>query len=279
MSPLLVAGSALLAVRVVAPRSFETVRSIFARLWSAALRPTAPREALHLAADGTLRALVLPLGAVALLALVAIFAQTGGAWKTEQARRRVSSGGIAGVGALLALAMVLVTLVAGRPDTLGDLGDARLRARAALDALIGSLFATGLVDLLVRRWQWTRGLSRTPAEARREARDDEGDPYLRAARRLAHRMLLEETVPTRDWRVITDGRRSVVVAWRTEMDAPRVVLHAQGALFVELTRMAETQSLRRWYRPDLVSRLAVVPVGERLPRDTWETVASLIATG
>lgn len=280
VSPLLVAGAVLLAARLIAPRSFDIVRSTFASLLHAA-QPDAPLlPALTRARDGTVHALALPLLALAGAALAVTLLQTG----SSLGARKPSPGSAPSVstlvGALLVLGAALLAARGAMTDDVTPLlaahGDLARRAGAATDALIGALVATGVVDLAIRRWRWVQALHKTPEEARRDAREDEGDPFVRRQRRAEHMELLTPAAIQTDWHLLTDGRAMVVVAWRDGMDAPRVVLHATGALHDEVLTRAEALALPRHHRPDLVRALASVRVGQTVPAAHWSAVAALI---
>lgn len=266
LSPLLLACSSLLIARLIAPRSFDALRSDFAVMWRAALDGVAPSRALSLAMEAMAR-LLPSLVLLAAVSVLVTLAQTRGAFRTEPPQGGRSTQGFTALAALICLTATLAITVMNAP-------------RAGLDALIVGLGLTGVLDLAIRRWRWHHALRRSPAEARREARDHEGDPLARALRRREHLALLDETSVENDWLLVDDGRGTLIaVVWREGMDSPRVVLHARGPLAEEMRARAEAMGLAVHHRPELVNDLSDVAPGNSVPERAWDTLASLIAQG
>lgn len=276
LSPLLTSGAVLLALRLVGPRSFESVRSSFTASWRASLSGASPLDALALARDGLASALLPALVALASVATAVILLQTGAAYRSLPRGGRRETEGFTSVAAIVALGATLATAVSSRPDLPTAAGMSAM-ARASLDALIASLLATGVIDLAIRRWHWRRQLQKTPAEARRALRDEEGDPFARGERQRVHRALLDVPEVGRDWHVLLDGRGALAaVVWREGMSAPVVVLHAEGALGAELSANAVNLGLAQHLRPDLVTALRGNTPGTTVPRALWDDLAALI---
>ncbi|MEZ4393192.1 MAG: EscU/YscU/HrcU family type III secretion system export apparatus switch protein [Polyangiales bacterium] len=269
VSPLLVYAVALAAARALAPRLFEALRSML-RASLAALDgvarggPTPDPGAL---AHAPMLALATTLAGLGAAALAATLAQTRGEVHRSAKPRRVASGGVGPLGAVAVLAAA--TLTAGglasaspwEPVTLG-------RALGAFDALLATLLIGGLVDYALRFAGWRRAQRLSPEAQRREARESEGDPELRARRRAAHRALVEESLPQRDWLVLT-GARALTALARGEDGAPRVVLRAEGALCDAVLAGVEAQGLPVFFRPDLVAALEGTLPGESPPASLW----------
>lgn len=280
LSPLLVFAAVTLAARLFAPRWFESLRSfvtvsIRAMQQEATAPSRVPLDALRPVGFG-----LVILFAVALFASLA---QTRGAVHRGSGPRRSAPDGAGGFGVLVILgtALVLAAQIAGLPPEvpLGPDDPLRLQVRAAFDALLGALVLTGLVDLGIRYTRWRAALHLTPEEARRRARDEVGDPHTRAIRRDAHRALLHDDVtPGTDWHLISDGRALVVIAWRDGFDAPKVVLHAEGATHHEIMVRAENLALPMHHRPDLVRALRGVRPGDRVPNALWPDIAALLVS-
>lgn len=275
-SPLLVTAALLLAARALGPRSFETVRSSFAASWRAALSGVGLREALSRASQGLVRALAPVLITLALTATAATLLQTGAAYQSGPRVARPAPEGFTALAALLALGVTLATAVSSRPDQPTVTGMTEM-LRASFDALTVTLLLTGVMDLAIRRWRWRRQLQQTPTEARRTARDEEGDPFARSARRGIHRALLDVPTVRADWRLFDDGGAVVAIVWRDGMDAPLVALHADGELRREIAARADALGLAQHHRPDLVRALRGTPPGAPAPPALWDDLAALMA--
>jgi len=280
LSPLLVFAAVAVAARLIAPRSFESLRSFVAVSLRAMQHEASAPGRLPLDA---LRPVGFGLVALFAVALFASLAQTRGAVQSGSAPRRSAPEGTGGFGVLVILgtALVLAAQIAGvPPEALPSPDDPlRLQVRAAFDALLGALVLTGFVDFGIRYTRWRAALHLTPEEARRRERDDIGDPRARALRRDVHRALLQSDVtPGTDWHVISDGRSLVVIAWRDGFDAPKVVLHADGPTHHEIMVRAENLALPMHHRPDLVRALRPVRPGARVPESIWPDVAALLVS-
>lgn len=277
LSPLLLLGASLLTLRQIAPRSFESVRSSFTASWRASFTAISLRAALELAGSGLARTLFPALLALAAVATCATLLQTGAAYRSLPQRDRREAEGFTALASVVVSVASVATALASFPDAPSISGVAAM-ARAAIDAMIAALFGAGVVDLAIRRWRWREQLQSTPGEARRAARDEEGDPFVRVARRSAHHALLEGTAVGSDWHVLLDGRGTLVaLVWREGMSAPVVVLHAEGALGAEIVANAEKLGCALHLRPDLVRALRDVSPGASPSRAAWNELAALIA--
>lgn len=172
-----------------------------------------------------------------------------------------------------ALAMVARLEPAGLWRTLPPLGD--LAARLAL-----ALVALGGVDLLRLRRRHLRSLRLTLDEARRERREDEGDPALRGERRRLHRGLLEAGPISRATVVVVNPTH-LAVALRHDRDAaeaPRVVAKGAGRAAARIrsaARRAGVPVVRDVALARALHRLA--EVGEEIPEELYHAAAVVLA--
>lgn len=189
---------------------------------AACARDTDPWAALRGALGTLCSVLVFPVVAMLAGALLVGVAQTRGVWSWAWAGRRRGGRGLgfwAGrdlsvAGTILAKVILMLAAAAlcvgwawpgGRPAVVAAMLDLMLAvaSRVGLGLAVASL-ALGLADYL---WHWQRqrrALRMTRHEARREHREDEGDPVLKAERHEAHLEWLEAAVRE-------DGARDVGV--------------------------------------------------------------------
>lgn len=190
-------AAALVTVTSAAPAAVASLRESFGASFGAAVRAAgegsvglSPEASLRAAGVMMFGATSLVLGAATVAYLVVSGAQTRllVTWPRESPSTRADGDRLAGLAWTFALltigAHTLWTvshacgLVARSPSqnvTLwGDLLAGVFR-RVAFAAL-----ALGALDVLYRRWELRRSLRMTPDEARRETRESEGDPTLRA---------------------------------------------------------------------------------------------------
>ena len=72
-----------------------------------------------------------------------------------------------------------------------------LSASACVDRMLAVLWVAGMFDYWRRRRSYLRELSMSHEEVRREFREEEGDPHVRAMRRMLHGSLLFEELKAR----------------------------------------------------------------------------------
>jgi len=280
-------------------------RALRASLSSAVLAPAPPAAALQDAAAALLRASLVPCAGALAGALCAgllqsgfLFAPAALAPRLERIdplrglRRLFSVSQLVGV--LLGLARAAALLAVGALWLRGALpwlaGLARLEPAAAWRAVpaLGGLalrlalvlLAFGLVDLGRARARHLRGLRLTKDEARREHREDEGDPQLKSARQRAHRGLAE-AAPVARATVVVVNPTHVAVALRHERggpDAPRVVAKGAGRAAARIrsaARRAGVPIVRDVALARALHRL--VEIGDELPEELYEAAAVVLA--
>jgi type III secretion protein U len=280
-------------------------RALRGAIEGAVLAPATPGAALAGAAAALLEAVLLPcagaLGAALLVGLLQtgfLFAPAALAPRLAhldpvRGLRRLLSPAAAGSVAL-GLARAAALLAVGAlwlREALPVLpGLARLDPAAAFCLLptLGGLVlrlalvlvAFGLLDLARARRRHARGLRLTPEEARRERREDEGDPAQRGERRRLHRGLLEAGAVARATVLIVNPTR-LAVALRHERggpDAPRVVAKGAGRAAARLrsaARRAGVPVVRDLPLARALHRLC--DVGEELPEDLYDAAAAVLA--
>jgi hypothetical protein len=141
------------------------------------------------------------------------FVQGAGRWRPRRRGRLAGPTAAAAGGAaaralwavvMMAAAAAAVALHAGRiaampamPVRDGVQAAGALVLDAVLAALAsGAIFAA--VDVMLARWRWARAARMTPTEAREERRLEDGDPSLRARRRVSVRTMIAGSARRRD---------------------------------------------------------------------------------
>ncbi len=115
----------------------------------------------------------------------------------------------------------------------------------------GGLFVLmGAADLGYQRWQFTRDQRMSLQEVRREHRENEGDPHLKAARRQTEKALPWEQlmgyVPHASLLVEHGDGRLVALIHRAGMDSPLIyLLRARGAQSQAVLLAAQAHRIRR----------------------------------
>jgi flagellar biosynthesis protein FlhB len=154
---------------------------------------------------------------------------------------------------------------------------ARRLARDA--ALVGIAFA--IVDLIVVRRALHTKLKMTKAEVKREHRETEGDPQIKAARHRAHRdMLAAATInAVKDATVVIVNPEHLATALRYvegEDDAPKVVATADGELAQRIQEAARAYGIPIIRDVPVARALAELEVGDTIPEALYEAVAEIL---
>jgi flagellar biosynthesis protein FlhB len=163
------------------------------------------------------------------------------------------------------------------------LGLAGTSVRTLGVALVAALAGFGAADWAWARWRRERRLRTTRAELRRETREREGDPHLRARFRRLQRERATRRMPTRvagaDVVLARAGAFAVAVRYRPdEADAPRVVAKGAGAAATAIVASARAAGVTVVERATLADALfRTVPLDAAVPPSRYRHVADVLA--
>ncbi|MEB2313422.1 MAG: EscU/YscU/HrcU family type III secretion system export apparatus switch protein [Sorangiineae bacterium] len=156
-----------------------------------------------------------------------------------------------------------------------------------LAALVG--LALGLVDLLLVRRAWFEKNRMTRDEVKREHRESEGDPAIKAARHRAHQeMLASATISSvRDATVVVVNPTHLATALRyaeggdDEADgagdvAPRVVAKGEGELAQRIIEAARAYGVPVVRDVPVARALSELEIGDEIPEALYEAVAEIL---
>jgi flagellar biosynthesis protein FlhB len=200
------------------------------------------------------------------------------------------------VRALGAAAIVGWLAYAALADHLVDLGHvSRTSGRAAWVGVVVASIAGGLawkaalvgvaigaVDVVVTRTAWRRRLRMTKDEVRREYKESEGDPQLKAARERAHHeMLAQATVANvKNATVVVVNPTHLACALRYDEkegdEAPVVVASGEGELAQQIKRAAEQYGIPVVHDVPLARALVELVPGDVIPEALYEAVAEIL---
>lgn len=266
----------------------------------------AAREAVVWTRLGLRLALPVLLAAV-LAALACGIVQVGGLFTLEPLRPRLerlspAQGvkrlfGRGWVEALKSLFKFLVVagaaLLAARGSLRELVGAARGDGAALAQALVGALarlavaggamlLALGALDLLYQRWRHRRDLRMTREELRREQREEEGDPQLRAERRRLHRELLAQRmvldVPRASCVIVNPTHVAVAVRYdEADADAvPIVLAKGEGELARRIVAAARAAGVPVLRNAPVARSLLACELGSAIPERLYEAVAEVL---
>lgn len=197
------------------------------------------------------------------------------------ARALVAAGVVAWL-AYAALADHLVDLArtSGRGAWVGVVVASIAAGLAWKAALVG--VALGVLDVVVTRAAWRRRLRMTKDEVRREYKESEGDPQLKAARdRAHHEMLAQATVASvKGASVVVVNPTHLACALRYDEkegdEAPVVVASGEGELAEQIKRAAEQYGIPVVQDVPLARALVELAPGDVIPEALYEAVAEIL---
>jgi type III secretion protein U len=297
-------AAAFIAALALVP---SALRATFA-LVGESLRNTLAGRPLG-AQEGVLLLLRLSLPVVAVAAAAAFSlsaAQTGGLFALERLLPKLDrlnplsglSSLISGprviglVRALIASALLLLlswlVLRSSLPALLGTVASLPGAVSAAAQAsrrlsnyaaMVG--LALALLDLLVVRRAWLKRWMMTRDEVRRESRESEGDPELKAARRRAHQEMLTSAaihaVKDASVVIVNPTHLAVALRYRDEEDAaPNVLAQGQGDLARRIVEAAHAYGVPVVRDVPIARALSELEVGDEIPEALYEAVAEIL---
>jgi type III secretion protein U len=147
--------------------------------------------------------------------------------------------------------------------------------------LVGFL-AISALDAAYQRWQFSRDMRMSIRELRREHKDNEGDPMMKAARKRAGKEPTAraelELVPMSSL-VLEDGRGRAVALYYSPKRHPKplFVMRAAGGLAVAMKNITAESAVPMVMHSDLVAALwSKVQVGHAVPDPHGDVVAQLV---
>ncbi len=152
-----------------------------------------------------------------------------------------------------------------------------LAMKAAILAL-----ALGALDVVVVRRLWRMKLRMTKEETKREHKESEGDPHMKAARERAHRERMASAVvaSVRTASVLVVNPTHLACALRYDENegdvAPVVVASGQGELAQQMVQAARDYGVPIVRDVPLARALIELETGEAIPEVLYETVADIL---
>lgn len=245
------------------------------------------------------------LGAAAVVALMFGYAQTGGLFgltrlapdlnrlnplnglKSLFSGQRLFGLARALLGAGLVAWLGWSSLRAALPALAGPAGEPMSALATALSAGLGlarwvAFIGVGLalVDWWLVRRSWLSRWRMTRDEARRELREHEGDPELKAARQRAHQQLLARAAihAVKDAALVVDAPQfAVALRYRdNEDDAPHLLAKGDGDLARSISEAAHSYGIPAIRDASVARALREVEVGAAIPEALYATVAELL---
>lgn len=170
--------------------------------------------------------------------------------------------------------------------TTGDLSAAAAVAGAiakdvALRAAVLGLFLA-VLDVVVTRRSWRKRLMMSKDEVKREHKESEGDPQMKAARERAHHEMLAAATIANVKKASVVVVNPVHIACALEYDeeggdeAPRVVASGHGDLAKQIVEAARQYGVPVLRDVPLARALVELEIGDEIPEALYEAVAEIL---
>lgn len=158
-------------------------------------------------------------------------------------------------------------------------GEVLARGAAVLLLAMGALAA---LDVPLMLFTHARRLRMSPEEARRELKETEGDPHVKARirglQRAVARRRMMAAVPGATVVVTNPTHYAVAIEWREGLRAPRVVAKGTGLVAARIREIAREAGVALLEAPALARALERhVEVGAEVPASLYQAVAQVLA--
>lgn len=146
-----------------------------------------------------------------------------------------------------------------------------------------ALLVLGVIDYGVAWYRLERRMRMTSQQLRDEAKEDSGDPQIRARRRRRMKEIIRQgstkDVPKADVIVVNPTHYAVAIAYKAEaMSAPKVVAKGKDAVAERIRKIARDNRIPIISQPPLARLLyKQVRVGRNVPADLFQAVAVVLA--
>ena len=147
--------------------------------------------------------------------------------------------------------------------------------------LIGGLIAFGVFDLLWQRHTHKKDLMMSKDEVKREYKESEGDPMVKAQREALHRQMMNEAgmrkVKEADVVVVNPTHVAVALRYRQEeARAPQVVARGKGKVAAQIKALARRHRVPVVRDITLARSLVELELDEDIPPEFYEPVAEIL---
>jgi flagellar biosynthetic protein FlhB len=148
--------------------------------------------------------------------------------------------------------------------------------------IVGSMFLIVAADVPFQLWQYHSKLRMTKEEVRKEMKELEGDPQLKARirsqqREIARRRMMA-AVPKAQVVVTNPTHFAVALAYDEKMPAPRVVAKGRGVIAQRIRELAEEHNVPLLEAPPLARALyAHTELDDIIPAALYRAVAEVMA--
>jgi flagellar biosynthetic protein FlhB len=200
----------------------------------------------------------------------------------ELGKALMKAGVIGGVGALVLWnARDSMMELAAQPveSAVGSLGDLVMVSTLLIAS---TMILIAAVDVPMQLWQHAKQLRMTKEDVKREAKEAEGDPHVKAAiraqQRAAAKKRMMADVPKADVIVTNPTHYAVALKYDESMRAPTVIAKGADLLAARIRGVGEANNIPILEAPPLARALFThTDLGQQVPEKLYTAVAEVLA--
>lgn len=192
----------------------------------------------------------------------------------------------------ICLAIVAVTTLMNGREQFAQLASIPLNAALSntggmllmsLGAMIGVIALAAMIDVPAQLWRHHSALKMTFEEVKRESKENDGDPHVKARirtlQRDAARRRMMDAIPTADVIVTNPTHFAVALAYHDgKMRAPTVVAKGADLIALRIREIAAEHNVPVMEQPALARALhRHAEIGEEVPVTLYNAVAQVLA--
>ena len=201
---------------------------------------------------------------------------------TELGKALMKAGLIGGVAALVLWKSrdSMLELASQRPDA--AMGALAHLVMVSVLSIAAVMILLALVDVPLQLWRHAKQLRMTKEEVKREAKESDGDPHVRAAMRAMQRDAAKKRmmadVPKADVIVTNPTHYAVALRYDETMRAPTVIAKGADLIAATIRGVAENHRIPILEAPPLARALFHhTDIGQQIPEKLYTAVAEVLA--
>ena len=170
-----------------------------------------------------------------------------------------------------------------RADTAAQLTGLFHPLTAGLAKILTALALIAGLDFALQKYRYSERMKMTKEEAKKEYKEDEGDPMIRSRRKQKHRQILKGLiaveVPKADALIVNPTHIAIAIKYTPGKDAaPKVTAKGKGNLAETMRDLAREHGIPIVQDIPLARLLyRKVKVGKGVPVETYKAVAAVLA--
>lgn len=154
-------------------------------------------------------------------------------------------------------------------------------ARHFLTTIAIVFVGLGALDFAFQRWQWKKGLMMTKDEVKREYKESEGDPEIKAERKAIHQEIVNQDVSQgvarADAVVVNPTHLAIAIEYKKGITpAPKVTIKGRAHLAKKIIKLAKKRDIPIIRDITLAHALIDTKVDHYVPKELYEAVAEVL---